>query len=189
MNEIKGEKAYPIYNFSAKWSQDITDKDKDPHPNWLKDLPKGRMWNSSSFSKMFKDENENELDEISDRFKAELFNNPKYKNIKDLNVESKFKEYETWKLSWFCHETFRDKFMISNGFDLDFSLVLDSFEKFVQRKEILMHRSKMESELGLATITLMGAEDRWRWRGEHDDDPAPCRCNGCFKSGMIRINH
>jgi hypothetical protein len=38
----------------------------------------------------------------------------------------------------------------------------------------------------------MGAEDRWRWYGgdsyENKTDP-PCRCNGCKKAGVIRINH
>lgn len=38
-------------------------------------------------------------------------------------------------------------------------------------------------------ICLMGAEDRWRWRGETDDDPPPCRCKGCTASGLVRIRH
>jgi hypothetical protein len=39
---------------------------------------------------------------------------------------------------------------------------------------------------------LMGAEDRWRWSGgdsyENRTDP-PCRCDGCKKAGVIRVDH
>jgi hypothetical protein len=38
-------------------------------------------------------------------------------------------------------------------------------------------------------LCLMGAEDHWRWRGEREGDPPPCRCEGCKKCGFIRINH
>ena len=55
---IDGERAYPIYCFSARWSQD---GEWDPkYPNEHKGLTEGRRWNSTSFYKMYKIERSQE---------------------------------------------------------------------------------------------------------------------------------
>jgi len=48
-------------------------------------------------------------------------------------------------------------------------------------------------------VCLMGADERWRWtaRAEgisiigcgEETDPPPCRCEGCKKHGILRIDH
>ena len=81
--------------------------------------------------------------------------------------------------------------------DLD---LYESFEKYVRRYEYQQNLSPDEIvKLGDKYICLMGAEDRWRWghykrnksgkRIEDDLIPGPCRCSGCKKAGIIRIDH
>lgn len=98
------------------------------------------------------------------------------KNIKLVASSSILEGYDSWKLTWFSHMTY----------DLGQSdeEVLRSFEDFVSRNEY--HGPDMDLK---ASRCLMGAEDRWRWRGEKDDSPAPCRCEGCKNHELIRINH
>ena len=177
--EIGGERAYPIYFFTYRWSQPY---EKLGEYDKTDGLPPGRKWNSTRFSKMFKEElSEEELNEILEKGKAELIAD---KQAENLSAEGKLKEYETWMLTWFCHETFNDRFRAtSTGFEKNnYDDAIHSFEKYVRRNE---DRDRDEN----ISFTLMGGEDRYRWRGEHDGDPAPCRCVHCFDQGKIRINH
>lgn len=100
----------------------------------------------------------------------------------DVQFHVKLVEQEEWVLTWFCHQTFD-----VGQTDQE---ALDSFQAFLDRKGV------RPSEYGFhrdGEYCAMGAEDRWRWSGERDNDayktPPPCRCDGCKKSGMIRINH
>ena len=98
--------------------------------------------------------------------------------------------YETWVCSWFQHETF-DKGQTDKE-------ALWSFEKYVRRHEsyqdidFVCSLSKEDSK---TYVSLMGAEDRWRWRGSNTEQdkegnsPAPCRCAKCKSAGKIRIDH
>jgi hypothetical protein len=81
---------------------------------------------------------------------------------------------ETWCCGWFNHHT------IDRGQD-DLA-VLASFERFVNRTQAAIAR-------GDATLCVMSAEDRWRWRGKELGDQAPCRCDGRKQCGLIRINY
>jgi len=176
------EKKYPIYSFSAKWSQtDVDGKYGNCQPK-AKDLPSGRFWNSTNFSKMYKEpQDQKSLDawfsDWWDKFKT----GEKYINedLELLHLKVEFKAYETWHLTWFQHETFDE-----GQTDEE---VLESFERFVSSKEDLKFSSDHEQ------YCLMGAEDRWRWYGGLDENsnhrPAPCRCEDCKKQGMIRIAH
>jgi hypothetical protein len=169
------EKTYPIYTFSAKW---IENGKWDPkYPHFYEGLPKGRINNSSSFSKMFKEEKtQEELDVFVKDWWEKYVKITKIKKPELLKLTATFKEYETWYLTWFQHETFDE-----GQSDKE---ILDSFERFVKRKEDL-------GENGC----LMGANDRWRWHGagisgaQEDKGPAPCRCKFCKEQGIIRIAH
>ena len=183
MKFIEGEKAYPIYSFSFRWSQD-GNRDKK-YPNSHKGLPEGRIWNGISFYKMYKTRKTRAflvayamnwwakyIYEVSRFSKEKLI----VKNPKLIKADIKFREYEVWLLTWFQHETF----------DIGQSNeeALRSFAKFVYRKE----------RLGEDKYCLMGAEDRWRWHGTEDGTPnskseAPCRCKHCKEAGLIRIAH
>ena len=167
------EKTYPIYSFSAKWSEKgDTEKYKD-YPNWTVGLPEGRIWNSSDFTKMFKeDQSQESLDAyLKDWWdKYILLDKNKDNELELLYLKVEFKERESWNLTWFSHETF--------DIGQTDEEVLDSFEQFVSRRN---------------SDQLMGAEDRWLWSGAPDKDgnatPAPCRCEHCKAQGLIRINH
>jgi len=185
---INGEKSYPIYSINAKWSKDGV---QDPqYPNWFKGLPEGRIWNGIGFKKMFKEEQTEEslnifLNDWWEKFLKVPKNIENIKNPILEKLEIKFYENETWYLTWFCHETF------DNG-QTD-KEVLDSFEKYVRRKEDLNNKSQCER--GEDDCCLMGAEDRWRWRGAdengmfNEESPAPCRCKYCKEQGVLKISH
>lgn len=165
------EKKFPIYRFTFKWNQ----KEKDSSGE---DSRKG---NGTSFTKMFRNrQTDEELNNYRNSWWNYYFAAEENMGL-DLQIDSMETEYvgeETWHLTWFTHETF----------DLGQSdeEVLESFEKFVQSKEELNRRS--HGRYGDGEYCLMGAEDRWRWRGS-EDKPAPCRCEHCKEQGVIRISH
>ena len=179
---MKEEPKYPIYFFSARWTQDGEWDEK--YPNWHKGLRKGRIWNSIGFSKMFKEE---QTQEFLDKYIKDWWKNYKkikieIKNPKIKSFKAKYTHSETWHCTWFQHETF----------DIGQSNeeVLDSFSNYITRIE--MHNMRCEEK---DQISLMSAEDRWRWHGAEPDgkptdhSPAPCRCKFCKEQGIIRIAH
>lgn len=190
---INGERAYPIYRFTAKWSQDGV---QDPqYPNWHKGLPVGRVWDSSSWFQMYKEEQPQELldAEIKEWFEEYkikkgnmgIHGERQINNPADVELRVEFVEYETWVGTHFQHQTF--DIGQSDG------EALASFERFVQRKEVLNRNYR--GEYGEGAYCLMGAQDRWRWHGAEpsgepkDHSNPPCRCPGCKKLGLIRIAH
>lgn len=193
-DKINGEQAFPIYSFSAKWAQDGV---QDPeYPNSFKDLPEDRIWNSTSFTKMFKTEQtEDDLEAFQNEWWEHSIKSVDHydnialesKNISDLVLNHKFIEFEVWNLLWFEHMTF----------DIGKSNeeVLRSFEDFVRRKEELNKHYRYKTGEDRDKYCLMGAEDRWRWHGaepngERDDhSPAPCRCKYCKQFGVVKITH
>lgn len=190
---MKEEKTYPIYTFSAHWSQD--GKQDMNYPKWHEGLPEGRIWNGTSFSKMYKEEKtQEELDIIVKEWWEKLIE--KKDNIINPELDylkSEFKGYETWYLSWFQHETFDD-----GQTDEE---VLQSFADYVDRVQRKNHDIDMEfgddysEKYKHGYKALMGAEDTWRWHGAEPDgkpedySPAPCRCKFCKEQGVIRIAH
>lgn len=92
--------------------------------------------------------------------------------------EIKEQSAETWIQDWFSHWTFR---LGQTDEEL-----LRSFGDFVLRTECHNERVRGTG----AEVCLMGAEDRWRWRGDgRKDTPAPCNCEHCQKLGITRIDH
>ena len=169
------EEVYPIYKFNAVWVQDCDPKKYEELPeNWKIDLPINRFRNSTSGSKMFKEEpSQEELDKFIKDWWDKYSKSDK---LKDLNVELEtlnieYKEHESWIIEWFGHKTF--------DVGLTDDEVLSSFERFVRRKE----------ELGEDKYCLMGANDRWRWKGETEEHSPPCRCKHCKDQGVVRISH
>ena len=163
-------KKYPIYNFDFKWEENGDHDFK--YPEFNKGLPEGRVHNGCNFNRMFKDDQTlKELNEYSNKWWDENCEKNIDKNIQLESMSISFVEKETWLLTWFCHVTIDD-----GQTDEE---VLESFENFVSRKE----------ELGRDVYCLMGAGDRWRWCGENENSPAPCRCQFCKEKGVIRIGH
>lgn len=92
--------------------------------------------------------------------------------IRDLDLEIvgedwRFVREETWLCVWFFHSTLNTH--------LTDDELLESFERFVCR-----HEGKRPEQDDF--VCLMGAEDRWRWKG-------PCRCEHCIAQGVVRIDH
>ena len=131
-------------------------------------------------------------------FKHELTNNEKMKfllnNVRKLNQKYKitdfiesaviFERYDTWLLRFFCHSTFKIEGKNNNWY-------LDSFKEYVSRKENENEHAKYNEGYDdlHPKYQLMGAEDKWRWRGEREGDSAPCECSACLDSDLIFINH
>ena len=97
------------------------------------------------------------------------------------STEIEYTGHDEWCLTWFSHYTFD-----TGQTDQE---ALDSFNEFVYR---YTNGTKQTQS------TLMGAEDRWRWKGMSypdgtnaagvETDP-PCRCQYCKEQGVIRIGH
>jgi len=163
------EKKYPIYKIQAWWNQ-------DDYQN-----------NSIGFNKMYREDpeiNQARQDTIEwweDFIRTE---NPRTKvillskNPQLIRLECVFYEWETWCITWFSHYTY-------NVYLSDQKL-LESFASFVDRKLPLHMNLNISHEIckreGIKTYCLMGAEDRWRWKG-------PCHCEHCQKFGITRIDH
>ena len=184
IEEQLGEPVYPIYSFNFRWIQDGI---QDPrYPSWHEGLPEGRIYNSTGFGKMFKEDMAQEtIDAYTEDWWASYLatdkNKEKIINPELLKCEGKFKEYETWYLTWFQHETY-DVGQTDEE-------ALTSFRKYTWRK-----MSELERE-GKDFHGLMGADDEWRWHGAGEDgeqesrSAAPCRCKFCKEQGVLRIAH
>lgn len=81
--------------------------------------------------------------------------------------------YDNWTLRWFQHET--------RNVHLSDDELLASFACFVSRKMPGQYALDFNIK-GEEKYCLMGAEDRWRWKG-------PCRCEHCIEQGVVRIDH
>jgi len=180
------DKKYPIYNFSAKWSE--IKKDRTYSEKETKDLPDNQFWNSTSFKKMFKEEQTQEqLDIFIKNWWKKYAEFKKLDYVSNIILTSTFYEFESWVCTWFEHETFD-----VGQTDQE---ALDSFEQFVRRYENMQFKIPFPDPLPKNYHCLMGAEDRWRWHGAKEDgspDPEsspPCRCKFCKKQGVIRIGH
>jgi hypothetical protein len=175
-------KKYPIYRFSARWSQE--GEWNENYPNHHKGLKYGRIWNGSSFTKIYKEEkSQDELDAIAREWYKNMVIAKKDTNHPIINprlkfITAKYVEHNTWCLTWFSHETFDE-----GQTDAE---VLASFEEYVREVENNNRHKEWDDD---GYITLMGAEDRWRWCADGPETKPPCRCKHCKEQGMIRIGH
>jgi hypothetical protein len=185
---IDGELAYPIWEVTAKWNQD--GKQDPKYPKWYEGLSEGRIHNGTNYTQMCKtDKSQEQIEkEANEWWQKYSIGKLAGKNPSDLVLTIKFVRYETWCLTHFCHHTFD-----TGQTDQE---VLNSFEKFVRRMEDMNernghYRNEKNDSSSLPYYCLMGAEDRWRWYGGtyESKTEAPCRCEGCKKLGLIRINH
>ncbi len=168
---------YPIYQFSARWTQKrVTPEDYDDTHG----LPPGRLWNSTSWSRMFReDQDRKQLDIILLDWWGKYEKNGEECELFSLHAE--FERRETWCLTWFCHETF-------DVGQTDEEAVA-SFRRYVRRMMREPGFENFERE-GVKGFTLMSAEDEWRWRSGSDEyEGIPCRCEHCKAAGMLRIAH
>jgi hypothetical protein len=189
LTQIDGETAYPIFTFSAKFTQKVLENAAD----WqTKDQPEGRQSNSTSSIGIFYKEEvsgetlQKDLEKWWGKTKAHYESEKGYEDIQDVELSFEYERNETWICEWFCHCT-----PDVGQSDED---ALKSFQNYVYRIQDLNQKLRCEQDLSYhATpkggVCLMGAEDRWRWRGENDARGVPCRCKGCKDSGIIRINH
>ena len=193
---LPGEKAYPIFDIWARWTQDRTERDSDPRPRQIQGLPANRIRNGvSCWAKMPKLEEPLEVIERTLAHETLTVWWPKYKvdeknrdlNFADLRFGITFRRWEVWCLEWFQHWTW--------DVGLSDEEVLNSFGRYVFRTELLNERERGHpSYRQEPAYCLMGAEDRYRWRGsktgapdEHTDPP--CRCPHCKEQGVVRIAH
>lgn len=198
--QIDGEQAYPIYVFDAYWLQ-------DPTENCPADTPEGKSKNHTNFYVMFKEEQTPEqlkayMEDWWEHYKIKQKERAEDPDVPELGnkfpglveppiMSAKLARHETWCLTWFSHYTF--------DVGQTDEQALASFEKFVSRMEFFNevngHHFGPNPENSKNYYCLMGAEDRYRWRGRRDDNPSdesvppPCRCAGCKKRGVIRIDH
>ena len=188
---ISGQEAYAIYDVNIYWTY--------IDPNGI------RQHNGTGFSTAYKKNPGKAMIALDTQYVWW----PKYKaaqpihckDAQDLYVTARFVRWETWVQGWFSHWTFD-----VGQTDQE---ALFSFEMFVSRMQRLNYEghtyTKYTGDDGKEfsyrkdPYCLMGAEDNWRWFGgvakDKDEDgyevrtTAPCRCDGCKKTGRLRICH
>jgi hypothetical protein len=187
------DKKYPIYDITIQWIEDDVDNHREKFESTAKqsvDLPPGRIYNSIAKYRMFREKQE--IDDIIAEEKQfwQNWDKIKDKNPELVKITVNFILEESWCPSWFSHWTFDD-----GQEDAD---ILASFNHYVSRMEAYNEKHGRQESYGwvdairVGSVCLMGAEDRWRWRGIDDnenDTEAPCRCSGCKKNKVIRIVH
>lgn len=97
-----------------------------------------------------------------------------------LETSWEFLGYDTWCCQWFSHYSFATH--------LSDDELRDSFAEFVGRHRSHERRGSEEQDEYHARVEpanrvcLMGAEERWRWKG-------PCRCEHCEARGIVKFDH
>ena len=188
--EIQGERAFPSYQVSVRYQMDGA-----PPPGWTRSIVEGkpdRQWSSTQKRQplyypeppaegVIQAEAQAFWDAVKDQVHpANSYGpegTPKIPNYSDVEITVSEPEWETWCLDWFSHFTYR--------FDRTDAELLASFEKYVRR---VMEACNYDREAYGGK--LMGAEDRYRWKGDArmGTDP-PCVCEHCLKDGITRIDH
>lgn len=174
---------YKIWSIRASWTNINKEGERVKNGTGFKWMPKDQ---SASTQENTEAHAREWWDKYIERMKQEK---PEHvKEIEDIQLAASFSHEESWCDGWFKHWTW----------DIGQSdeEALESFQQYVWRIEVLNERwrwenGKSEDE---SKICLMGAEDRWRWVSDEEDEdgkrkPAPCRCDGCKKAGVIRIVH
>lgn len=187
---------YPIYSGTVMYHRELMSYDLSSYqcPSLAlqcEGLPRHRIRGQSSWSGWIYQKDPG-LDVVRERLVEVWKNyllNPKSNDFvpqdpKDVKFIIECEEPEEWVLTWFCHQT--------PDVGQSDQEALDSFQEFLYRKGVTMYYGydpyRREND-----YQAMGADDRWRWSGALDEagnkTEPPCRCDGCKKMGMIRINH
>lgn len=176
---VSEDRAYWIYYISSHWRYRAPNDEK--YPTWAPDA-EGLRPNGSATVLAFKTEQTDEqLQECAARHAESICEHEAERGrleVKGLTMKVCLMARAEWWEKWFNHFTF----------DVGQSdeEVLRSFSDYVAWVQGLQEGGRVPSGHPLAC--LMGAEDRWRWKGA-DGGIAPCRCEGCKKNGLIGINH
>jgi len=190
---VKEHKKWPLYKAIISWIENGEHNPDYPHRN--KDLPKGRIHNSMCPTYLLR-EGEN-IDRIMrDKWNKYRDAHPQ-KNPSGVHIETEYLFESAWALRWFSHWTW-DVGQTDEE-------ALDSFAEYVAFVQDYNNQNRKYTEggCGYDPICLMGAEDRWRWRGRVNGDKnaprdednnykqtdPPCHCDVCQAQGMITIDH
>lgn len=112
---------------------------------------------------------------------------PRMEDARVVSTEVTGPRWETWVLAWFSHWTWD-----TGQTDRE---ALASFSRYVDRYHHMQEHFGPD-RFGEDYVCLMGAEDRWRWKGRSGDGlegaeetRPPCRCGSCQARGIIRVDH
>lgn len=163
--------ALPVYRFSAAWLERVGGQVRH---------------NSTSSKRMFSSAHSKEWMEAfkliwwkvtsKQIVESERWKTDSILSLKELTVE--YVACQTWVLVWFQHERI-DTGESDNELLASFGDYVWKVKRRVWNEPLPSWASRYDSVLG---GELMGADERWRWKG-------PCRCDGCKRNGVVRIDH
>lgn len=177
---------FPLYRMRAK-TLDPRVEGKDYSEHMLKDAPDGYVTNHVWFhDKLLKPGEEMDLDAKRAELTKVMLEAVPGRIVSEITIERK--PDDSWAGTWFGHYTWR-----MGRSDAE---IMADFNEFVERKmrENFEQREWRTYPDGSGKYLyepycLMGAEDRWRWRGKEDDSRPPCHCEDCETSGKVHIFH
>lgn len=184
---LPGERLYKRYRVGINWSEPTAFGDYHS-PGWTEGLPKDRFWNGTCLhDKMFAEEvplEQIKADALA-WFYGHVYGEKPVLNWGNLEITVRVLSDEVWCEGWFSHWTY-DTFASDEE-------VMASFRSYVWRMQLFNERARNRGE---TEVSLMGAEDSWRWSGWQgkgdrgsERSPPPCRCDGCKRAGLVRVNH
>lgn len=185
---IEGERAWPLFALTAYFERDLPPEWAHVLAPWqTEEMPKGRIKDRSTWGpRGFRDwPSESKLAEWGRKCWDGTLERPRIESSRILNPANltlivTFRGWAVWWLTWFQHATF--------DVGLSDDEVLLSFQKHCDRET-------RKAQYAGKEVCLMGAEDRWRWKGADpdgapgSDSPPPCRCKHCKAAGLVRIGH
>lgn len=197
--EIDGERAFPIYSIHVEYTQIMSPDEmrrrlfperQTYKSQWrtameLKwNVREHRQYDLTSAYIMPQDKLTPELESghTYDLVQAVLKKRP---DAHIIRATVKLIYWETWCLNWFSHHT--------HPLGRTDEELKQSWIRYVNRHDSYQRDlmgGRVRQDNGEYAVCLMGAEDRWRWRGENDDaENYICRCKGCTSWGIVRVTH
>jgi hypothetical protein len=191
--EEPAERLLHIYEVQARWHERRPEGEK-PYPtdyHDFPDLPSDRRGNAMQSFRWYREPLSDE-DTLAKEVIALILGRYADRDPQEVTAVVTYTHVETWACEWFSHS--------QPDWGDDDATVLAGFNRYVNRVERFNRQNRQAGASGYSfdPICLMGAEDFWRYRGAKKDgsaansaeeSPPPCRCDGCRKLGLVRINH
>jgi len=172
---IEGEKVYPIFRSIVQFTRD--DLETPGHnvhnfmlPDVNADLAQGEDFAAGVWEKHL--DQKIRHGELKGKTNIEA-------NMQFTHMDTELIRHDVWLLTWFSHYTYNIH-LTDTDLRTSFGRYVDRVGRFNLRNGHRAHDSVLD--LDVPFVCVMGADERWRWKG-------PCKCQECVRNGLTRFDH